>query len=36
VLDWKLRSGRWQVRVASRSTVELAAGLSPAYRWVVR
>jgi hypothetical protein len=34
-LDWKLRSGTWQVRVATRATVELAAGLSPAYRWVV-
>ena len=34
-LDWKLRSGRWQVRVTTRSTVELAGGLSPVYRWVV-
>ncbi len=34
-LDWKLRSGRWQVRVATRATVELVAGLSPVYRWVV-
>jgi hypothetical protein len=35
VFDWKLRSGRWQIRVATHATVELAAGLSPPYRWVV-
>jgi hypothetical protein len=35
MLDWKLRSGTWQVRLATRATVQLAPGLSPVYRWVV-
>lgn len=34
-LNWKLRSGTWQVRAATRATVQLTAGVSAVYRWVV-
>jgi hypothetical protein len=31
----RLPPGRWQVRVVTRPTVELAGAFSPVYSWVV-